>query len=555
MVEKDSKLEIQELRNQLSQLQKEKADLEDAIIDLQMENEDLQIENEDLYERQALARELIEQAPDAFFAHDLDGRFVFVNDVSCQALGYSPEELLDLSVFDVEFGFSNAEIQGHWNDVAAGKTVHTEGLLKRKDGTALPVDIRIGLFEASGNKFIYGIARDISERKQFEERLRQVHKMEAVGTLAGGVAHDFNNILGIILGCSELAGDPMPDDHPSHEYLKEIKLAVLRAREVIRQLLSFSQSSDQNREPLSVGPLVKETLKLMRVTISANIELQDQIPDGCFEVMANPAQIHQVMINLCTNAAHATRDGGAIEVRLKNQDFDCDGIRTDALELRGKYLQLTIRDTGCGMTPDIIERIFDPYFTTKEVGKGSGMGLAVVHGIVESLGGIVRVESQLGKGTTFNIFLPAMRKQRQSMATADQGPNLLPKGSERVLVVDDEVLIIGGLKERLEGLGYIVEGFAAPLEALEAFKRQPDNFDMLITDMAMPILTGEMLINKVKQIRADLPVILCTGYSERIDNKKPGDIGASKIMLKPIDRRELALSVRQVLDGDRGEDG
>jgi CheY-like chemotaxis protein/anti-sigma regulatory factor (Ser/Thr protein kinase) len=271
--------------------------------------------------------------------------------------------------------------------------------------------------------------------------------------------------------------------------------------------------------------------------------------------MANPAQIHQVMINLCTNAAYATRDGGTIEVRLKDREFDCDGILTDAQELSGKYLQLAIRDTGCGMAPDIIERIFDPYFTTKEVGKGSGMGLAVVHGIVESLGGIVRVESKLGKGTTFNIFLPAVEKQPQTMAATDEGPNLLPKGSERVLVVDDEVLIISGLKERLERLGYVVEGFAAPLEALEAFKRQPDKFDMLITDMAMPILTGEMLIAKVKQVRADLPVILCTGFSERIDEKKPEDLGASKIMLKPIDRRELALSVRQVLDGHRREDG
>ena len=553
MSEKSSQQQIEELREQILRLQKERDDLEDENVDLRIENEDLQLENEDLYEREALVRELIEKAPDAFFAHDLDGRFVFANDFSCKAMGYSHEELLDMSVFDVEYGMSHEQIQSFWNDVAAGKTVHTEGLIKRNDGSTMPMDIRIGLFDAVGNKIIYGIARDITERKQLEERLRQVHKMEAVGTLAGGVAHDFNNILGIILGCSELAGDPLPDDHPAREYLKEIKLAVLRAKEVIRQLLSFSKASDQTLEPLSVDPLVKETLKLMRVTISANIELLSDIPSDCFVVMANPAQIHQVMINLCANAAYATRDGGTIEVGMQNRVFEEGDVLADNRGLRGKYLQITISDNGCGMSPDIIERIFDPYFTTKEVGKGSGMGLSVVHGIVESLGGIIQVESRLGQGTVFDIFLPAMDKLDTPELAVDDGPDMLPGGSEHILVVDDEALIIDGLKERLEGLGYTVEGYVAPLDALEAIKRQPEKFDLLITDMAMPKMTGEMLIALVKQIRDDLPVILCTGYSERVDDKNPKDIGALKILLKPIDRQELALSVRHVLDTYRRE--
>lgn len=545
--------EIERLNEQLRALQAENEYLLDEISDLRIENDDLHIENEDLAEREALALKLIEQAPDAFFVHDLDGRFVFMNEVCCQGMGYSREEVSGLSAFDVESGITPEQMRKRWDEVNAGMTVHTEGVLKRKDGSTFPMDIRIGLFNASGNKVIYGIGRDISERKQFEERLRQAHKMEAVGTLAGGVAHDFNNILAIILGCSELAGDPLSDDHPSLEYLKEIKLAVLRAKEVIRQLLSFSQKSDQTKEPLPVAPLVKESLKLMRATTSANIELQADIADDCFMVMANPSQIHQVMINLCANAAHATRDGGTIEVGLQNRIFESNDSKVDSLEPCGKYLQLIIRDTGCGMTSELIERIFDPYFTTKDVGKGTGMGLAVVHGIVQSLGGTIKVESVPGRGTAFNIYLPAIEEPERLSRPDDNVTTFSPLGNERILVVDDEGLIVDGLKQRLAVLGYSVEGFNAPLDALAVFSEKSHEFDLLITDMAMPKMTGEVLIAKVKQIRADMPVILCTGYSERIDGKAPEKVGAAKILLKPIDREELAVSVRQVLDRAQGK--
>lgn len=548
LVGKDMIEEFKQLNEKLSALQAENDYLLDEVSDLRIEIDDLHIENEDLVEREALALELIEQAPDAFFVHDLNGRFIFMNQVCCQGLGYTKEEVSELSAFDVEESMSPEQMRERWDEVNAGKTVHAEGMLRRKDGSMFPMDIRIGLFNASGNKVVYGIGRDVSERKQFEERLRQAHKMEAVGTLAGGVAHDFNNILAIILGCSELAGDPLSDDHPSHEYLKEIKLAVLRAKDVIWQLLSYSQKSDHTREPLPIAALVKESLKLMRATTSANIELRADIPDGCFMVMANPTQIHQVMINLCANAAHATREGGTIDVRLKNRVFEKGDTEAPTPEQNGNYLQLTISDTGCGMTPELVARIFDPYFTTKDVGKGSGMGLAVVHGIVQSLGGTIDVESESGQGTVFNIFLPAIEEPGRLTHPDDSGTILSPLGNERVLVVDDERLIVEGLKQRLEVLGYAVEGFDAPLEALAAFRKQPRAFDLLITDMAMPKMTGEVLIRKVKQIRSDLPVILCTGYSERIDGKAPEEVGAAKILLKPIDREELAMSVRQTLD-------
>lgn len=555
MVGKDTGPEVERLSGQLRALQAENEYLLDEISDLRIENEDLHIENEDLAEREALALKLIEQAPDAFFVHDLEGRFIFVNEVCCQAMGYTKEEVLELSVADVEVGKSVEQMQQRWEEVSTGKTVHTEGVWRRKDGTTFPMDIRIGLFNASGNKVVYGIGRDISQRKQFEERLRHAHKMEAVGTLAGGVAHDFNNILAIILGCSELAGDPLLDDHPSREYLKEIKLAVLRAKEVTRQLLNFSQKSDETKVPLPIAPLVKDSLRLMRATVSANIELEADISDDCFLVMANPAQIQQVMINLCANAAHATREGGSIEVDLRNRIFDIDDSKNNTHKPYGKYLQLTVRDTGYGMTANLMERIFDPYFTTKDVGKGTGMGLAVVHGIVQSLGGSIKVESEPGQGSVFKVLLPALEGREQSTYPDDTAIGSPPLGNERVLVVDDEALIVDGLKQRLEVLGYVVEGFHAPLDALAAIVDNPRKFDLLITDMAMPKMTGDILITKVKQVRKNLPVILCTGYSERIDGKAPEEIGAAKILLKPIARGELAVSVRQVLDKAQGKGG
>jgi CheY-like chemotaxis protein len=288
----------------------------------------------------------------------------------------------------------------------------------------------------------------------------------------------------------------------------------------------------------------------MRSTIPANIELYTTIDDDCHTVMASPTQIHQIVINMCTNAAHATRRGGSIHIRLKNRLFTPSDADAGTLHLRGAYLQLTIRDTGCGIAPELMERIFDPYFTTQEVGKGSGMGLAVVHGIVQSIGGVIDVSSQLGEGTTFDVFFPAAaRPQRPSMAAA-QDTTLLPLGCECILVVDDEINIVDGLKARLEALGYAVEGHTCPQEALATVHRQPDRFDLMITDMAMPKMTGETLIRHVQQVCPDLPVILCTGYSEWVDEQAPEKIGAVKILLKPIAREELACAVRQVLDGD-----
>ncbi|MEJ2154218.1 MAG: ATP-binding protein [Desulfobacteraceae bacterium] len=538
-----------ELREELLAMESVQEALLEELADLRAENEELQLDNEVMRERESLIRALIEQAPDAFFVHDLEGRFVFANQAACELLNYSREEILAMSVHDLEYGISPEQIKAYWEEVGAGKSVRTEGLLRHKDSSHLPADIRIGLFDAAEKTVIYGIARDISQRKKMEERLRQSHKMEAVGTLAGGIAHDFNNILGIILGCAELGGDPLDVHHPTIEYLKEIKSGVARAKDVVRQLLNFSQDSDETREPLRISPLVKASVKLMRSTTPANIDICTSIDDNCYKIMANPAQIHQVMINMCTNAVHATRRGGSIDIELKNRILMPADTDSDSFQFRRACLQLTIRDTGCGIAPELTERIFDPYFTTKDFGRGSGMGLAVVHGIVQRLGGVIHVTSQLDEGTTFDIYLPAAATQQQQHSAGAPDEGSLPVGIEHILVVDDETAIVNGLKERLEALGYSVEGYTSPEQALITVKHRPDRFDLMITDMAMPKMTGEILIRQVQQLRTDLPVILCTGFSEWVDEQAPEKIGAAKILLKPITREELACSVREVIDG------
>ena len=502
----------------------------------------LHAEIHQLRQNEALFSALVEQAPDALFALDMQGRFVYINDVVCEVLGYAREELLRMSVHEVQHGWNAQQVKALGRQVMAGQRVHTQGLLQRKDDALIPVEVRIGLFDAMGKNLIYGIARDVSERVMYEDQLRQAHKMEAVGTLAGGVAHDFNNILGIILGCAELASDPLEENHPSSEYLQEIRLSVRRAKEVVRQLLNFSQKSDDVQQPMRIDSLVKQSLKLLRSTTPANIEIQSMIADSGFHVMANPTQIHQVIINLFTNAAHATKEGGTIEVMLKNATSG----GTEGKQER--WLQLTVRDNGCGIAPELLARIFEPYFTTKDVGKGSGMGLAVVHGIVSSHGGHIQVSSAPDKGTTFDVFLPAVDPQGHAPPLDDKHVEPLPGGSETILVVDDEAVIHGAIRSSLEALGYDVEDFSAPLDALDRLQAAPQRFDLLITDMAMPKMTGDMLAMKCRAVRPHLPVILCTGFSERIEGKTPEELDVSAVLLKPIDLKTLALAVRQTLD-------
>jgi len=383
------------------------------------------------------------------------------------------------------------------------------------------------------------------ERKQLQDKLQQSQKMEAVGTLAGGIAHDFNNILAVIFGNVELASDDIPDWNPASKSLKAIHQASIRAKDMVKQLLAFSRKSDQESKPLNMTPVIKESMKMLRTAIPSSVDFSVKISDEPCNIMGDATQMNQIMMNLVTNAAHAmSESGGGLEVTLEKTFLQKEEVCFDWVLSPGAYVSLKVRDTGEGIDPGIIDRIFDPYFTTKEVGKGTGMGLSVIHGIVKSHDGGIRVESEVGKGTVFEIYFPALEKMIEEEKEPD---GEIKGGSESILFVDDEQTMVDLNRQRLERLGYQVKSTTKPVEALEWFKANPEQFDVIITDMTMPRMTGDRLAAEVLKIRPQMPVIICTGYSERMSAKKAESLGVRKYIEKPIDIRNLAAALREVL--------
>ncbi len=390
-----------------------------------------------------------------------------------------------------------------------------------------------------------------AERDRMERQLLQAQKMEAVGTLAGGIAHDFNNILGIIFGYSEMTQLEMPKGTRADSYIENVIEAATRARELVQQILAFSRQSDRQLRPLSLRPIIKEGLKLLRAALPATIQIRQHIEPGDDTILGDPTQIHQVLMNLCTNAGQAMgAEGGILEVNLSVVHFEReDTQRPRALE-PGRYVQLTVRDTGPGMTPAVMERIWEPYFTTKKQGEGTGLGLSVVHGVITQYGGAVTVDSRPGAGVTFRVFFPKLEGEELPVRKEERP---LPRGSETILLVDDEPLLLDAALRGLEYLGYKVISCTNGTEALETFREKPERFDLVITDQTMPLMTGTALAKNILAIRDEMPIILSTGFNKGYTHEKMRSLGIREILSKPLALSHMAVTVRRVLDKDRGD--
>ena len=382
---------------------------------------------------------------------------------------------------------------------------------------------------------------------EYERQLQLLMKMQAIGTLAGGIAHDFNNILFPIVGFTELTMDDVPADSQARMNLEEILKATNRAKELVQQILTFSRQSDHERKPLQVHFIIKEALKLLRASIPTSIEIQSDLDETCGPIKGDPTQIHQVVMNLCTNAYQAMADtGGILEIKMRQMEIGFDDMMENIGMKYGPHVHLTVSDQGVGMEPSVLERIFEPYFTTKEPGKGTGLGLSVIHGIVKNHGGHIRVDSKPGRGTTFDVYLPII--EGTEIEAESDAEIKDTHGSEHIMVVDDEETIVTMERKILERLGYQVTSSTDSAKALEEFKDHPEKYDLVITDMTMPHMTGDELAKKMMDIKPTLPVILCTGFNERITEEKALEMGITKFVMKPVITEELTTAIRTVLD-------
>jgi len=502
---------------------------------------------ESLRESEEKYRRLFELESDAIFLIEKDtGKILEVNASAADLYGFSREELLRMKNVDLsaEAGKTKQATQDQLTQIPIRHH-------RKKDGTVFPVEITASHMNWKGREAHIATIRDITFRveaesahAELEKELYQARKMESIGTLAGGIAHDFNNILAIIVGYTELAVLDVPEWNPAKGYLKEIQTASLRAKDLVRHILSFSRKAVTDRKPIKIGLIIEDSLKMLRASIPADIEIRQNNSCEFDTILADPTQISQVLINLCTNAAHAMRDeGGILAVSLQNVEFKKQNVKSDLGP--GRYVKLSVSDTGHGIDPENVDRIFDPYFTTKGLGEGTGLGLSVVQGIVKTHSGTVTVKSKLGKGTVFEVLIPLTEAESQP---EDEKAEAFPTGNEKILFIDDEESILNLVKKRLEMQGYQVEAKNDPVDALELFRSRPDRFDLVITDMTMPKMTGDKLTKEILGIRPEMPIILCSGFSDKIDTERAMSLGIRKYIEKPLKMSDFLVSIRKVLD-------
>jgi len=403
------------------------------------------------------------------------------------------------------------------------------------------------VLDEAGNLLGYrGVDTDTTERQEIEARMRQAEKMEALGTLTGGIAHDFNNILAAMMGFAELAKEKLPKGSREERHLQMVMNAGLRGRELIRQMLTFSRQTEQEKKPLQLSAIVKESGRFLRASIPATISIRVSVESESGPVLADPVQIQQVVMNLCTNAAHAMREkGGVLDLHLSDFSVAPSEAKSDGMK-PGLYIKLVVRDTGIGIPPGVINRIFDPFFTTKKPDEGTGLGLSVVKGIIQQHDGYITVESQPGRGSAFIVYLPKVAEQSGGEVVSEEP---VPTGHERVLLIDDEKALTETGQEFLEGLGYEVTVRNSSVEALKLFTDDPGRFDLIVTDLTMPDMTGLELAKACTALRPDIPIVLATGFSHMVNATTAGDAGIRAMVMKPLTKGELGRTVRKALDG------
>lgn len=474
------------------------------------------------------------------------GRFLEANPAIVKMFGYqNRDEFLSVRVTDL---YQNPDDRKNFNEkmFRNGFVINEELQLKKKDGTLFIGSVStVAVKNEKGEVSYYdGVIEDITKHRQLESQLQNAQRMEAIGTLAGGIAHDFNNILSAIIGYSEMSLNDGDDPSFLKSNLQEVLIAGNRAKDLVKQILAFSRQSEHEMIPVQIKPIAKEALKLLRASIPTTIEIRQNIKSDA-AALVDPTQIHQVIMNLCTNAEHAMRKiGGTLKVSLTEKEFNSEYRNEKIAIAPGKYLCLQVSDTGHGMEPYVLDRIFDPFFTTKSRYEGTGMGLSVVHGIIKSHSGEIKVQSQLNKGSTFEIYLPVIESEFKGNA---QTKEIIPTGTERILFIDDEKPIVDLGHLMLKRLGYNVSTRTSSIEALELFKAQPNRFDLVITDMTMPNMTGDKLAKELIKIRSDIPIILCTGYSQQVTEEKATQMGIKEFILKPMTINELAKTIRSAL--------
>ncbi len=507
-----------------------------------------------LKESEEKYRNLFENSKDVVYISLPEDKFLDVNPAGVTLFGYaSKAELLDICLSRDLYVDPRDRLAMLNEFEKNGLVKDYEVRLKRKDGQEILVqNTATAMYDREGRIYAFcGIMRDITHYKKMQKQLVQTQKMEAIGTLAGGIAHDFNNILAALLGYSELLRLDLAEGTRGRSNLEQIITATLRARELVKQILTFSHQVEQEFGEVQLSNIVKEVSKLLRASLPASIEIQLDIRDKTGIVIADVTQMHQLLMNLCTNAFHAMRKSGGVLSVILERTCITEAQPQIAGLAPGEYVKLSVRDTGCGMDSTTLKHIFDPFFTTKPVGEGTGLGLAVVHGILKSHGGGINVISEVGQGSTFEVFLPRTEKRR---AATDAQNRELPQGTAHILFIDDETAIVESGKQLLARLGYTITPSIDPLQGFELFKQQPEKYDLVITDYHMPKLNGLILSQKLQKIRKDIPIIIMTGSSGSLTIEQCQETQIKEILQKPLVTYDFANAIHRVLSISAGEE-